>query len=105
MLKSVGASGRIITVGNPFSDMLFDRNVCWKVLRNELTVVGSWNSEFSHEGNDDWHYPLDRLEDGRIEPLKMITRRLELDGLEKVQDIMRNKRGSYGKITCVPEYA
>lgn len=34
-------------VGNPFSDMNLEKAVYWKILRNQLTVTGTWNSSFS----------------------------------------------------------
>ena len=39
--------GRVMLVGNPFSDMNLEKSVYWKILRNQLTVTGTWNSSFS----------------------------------------------------------
>ncbi len=97
-IKAVGASGKIITVGNPFSDMSFDRDVYWKILRNELTVMGTWNSSFRHEEEDDWHYVMERLAARRIRPEAMISHRLGLEDLENGLRMMRDKSEGYGKV-------
>lgn len=53
--------GKVILVGNPASEMIFQKAVYWKILRNQLTVLGTWNSSFTHSMEDDWHYAVKRL--------------------------------------------
>jgi len=93
--------GKVQLVGNPVSDMNFDRNTYWKILRNQLTVKGNWNSSFLHSPEDDWHYVLKRLEEGRIHPERYITQRLSLQELEKGLCIMRDKTEEYVKVMIV----
>lgn len=93
-----GPGGRIMLVGNPASDMTLSKAVYWKILRNQLTVFGTWNSSFTHKPDDDWHYVLDRLRDGRIAPAQVITHRLLLDELDRGLALMRDKREEYGKV-------
>ncbi|SFU65973.1 galactitol-1-phosphate 5-dehydrogenase [Butyrivibrio sp. INlla21] len=38
--------GTVVLVGNPASDMSLKREVYWKILRNQLKLVGTWNSSF-----------------------------------------------------------
>ena len=104
--------GRVMLVGNPFSDMILEKSVYWKILRNQLTVTGTWNSSFSfseeeftdrkteetEKGLDDWQYVLDRLARGRVSPSCLITHRFPLDELEKGFHIMRDKTEDYIKI-------
>ena len=78
-----GPGGRIMLVGNPASDMTLPKAVYWKILRNQLTVFGTWNSSFTHSREDDWHYVLERLGDGRIAPKQMITHRYPLEELDQ----------------------
>ena len=91
-------NGVVQLVGNSASDMLFDQNTYWKILRNQLTVKGSWNSSFTHSADDDWQYVLDRLRCGRIKPQQCITHRFALDALEKGFAIMRDKTEPYMKV-------
>jgi len=57
-VEKLNFHGVLITVGNPYSDMTLDRNIYWKILRNQLTIRGVWNSSFTGHDNDDWHYVL-----------------------------------------------
>ena len=91
-------AGGVVLVGNPASDMKLERDVYWKILRNQLVVTGTWNSSFAHEVSDDWHYVLKRLVEGRIHPEEMISHRLSLAALERGLRIMRDKTEDYGKI-------
>ncbi|MDE6405769.1 MAG: galactitol-1-phosphate 5-dehydrogenase [Lachnospiraceae bacterium] len=98
-----GPGGRIMLVGNPASDMALPKAVYWKILRNQLTVFGTWNSSFTHSPEDDWHYVLDRLEKGRIAPAQMITHRIPLEELDRGLAVMRDKREEYGKVMSVTD--
>lgn len=97
-LKVTAPGGRIQLVGNPASDISFDRETYWKILRNQLTVKGSWNSSFTHDDDDDWHYVLKRLEAGAIHPEQFISHRFGFNELNKGLDIMRNKTEDYIKV-------
>ena len=90
--------GRICLVGNQASDMGLEKAVYWKILRNQLTLTGTWNSSFTGEAADDWHYALERLAAGRIAPEKIITHKFSLEEISKGFHIMRDKREEYGKI-------
>ena len=67
-ILATAPAGKIQLVGNPASDMNFDQNTYWKILRNQLTVRGNWNSTFLHSAEDDWHYVLNLLQKGKIHP-------------------------------------
>lgn len=97
-VKLTGAAGRIMLVGNPASDMTLEKEIYWKILRNQLTLLGTWNSSYTHSKEDDWHYVLERLENHRIRPAEMITHRFPLEELDSGLEIMRDKREEYGKI-------
>lgn len=97
-ILATAPGGRIQLVGNPASDMNFDRNTYWKILRNQLTVRGNWNSTFLHSAEDDWHYVLDLLQKGKIHPEHYITQRFRLDELEKGLHIMKDKTEEYVKV-------
>ena len=67
-----------------------------------MTVKGTWNSSFTHEEEDDWHYALKRLQDKSVSPEILISHRFLLDELEKGFIIMRDKTEEYGKIMGLP---
>lgn len=121
-VNHTGPGGRVMLVGNPASDMILDRQTYWKILRNQLTLFGTWNSSFSkpfydkgadcrqlaealsygdcgdHAPEDDWQYVLDRLAAGRVHPEQMITHRYDFDGLIRGFELMREKTEEYLKI-------
>ncbi|MBR6344417.1 MAG: galactitol-1-phosphate 5-dehydrogenase, partial [Lachnospiraceae bacterium] len=83
---------------NPASDMTLEKNTYWKILRNQLTVLGTWNSSFRKAEDDDWHYCLDMMSSGRVNPEMLVTHRFTLDKLEDGLKIMRDKTEDYVKI-------
>lgn len=119
-IEHAAAAGKVTLVGNPYSDMNIEKSVYWKILRNQLTVTGTWNSSFTDAINkhpfehntyaekeipkysreDDWHYVLRRLEQKRISPADLITHRFSLDELWQGFHIMRDKTEDYVKIVA-----
>lgn len=101
--------GQIMLVGNPASDMSLSREIYWKILRNQLTLRGTWNSSFyGIDGKgDDWRYALDRLvtwsklkAEGKsiMLPHDLITHRFSLKDMNLGLDIMRTKSEEYVKV-------
>lgn len=90
--------GTVQVIGNPDGDIQLPKAVYWKILRNQLTVRGSWNSSFTHEETDDWHYVLQALKEKRIAPERLITHLLPFEQLNRGLAIMRDKSEEYVKI-------
>ncbi|GFI24036.1 galactitol 1-phosphate 5-dehydrogenase [Lachnospiraceae bacterium] len=97
-IHGTAPNGTVQLVGNPASDIHFEKNIYWKILRDQLTIKGSWNSSFLHSTEDDWHYVLDRLARWAVSPQRCITHSLALDELEKGFLMMRDKTQSYMKV-------
>lgn len=97
-VRMTGPGGRVMLVGNPASDITFPKETYWKILRNQLTVFGTWNSSFTRNRDDDWHYVLERLGERRIAPAQFITHRLPFEELERGLLVMREKKEEYGKV-------
>lgn len=100
-VRMTGPGGRVMLVGNPASDMTFPRETYWKILRNQLTVLGTWNSSFRQDAQDDWHYVLERLGERRIVPAECITHRLPFEELEQGLLVMKDKKEEYGKVMLI----
>ncbi len=92
--------GRICLVGNPHSDMTLDKNIYWKILRNQIKISGTWNSSFLGNGSetDDWHYVLERIAGDGISPERLITQRFSLDEIIRGFEIMRDRTEDYIKV-------
>jgi len=100
-VRSAAPAGRVMLMGNPYSDMKLDRDTYWKILRNQLIVTGSWNSSFTNDEEDDWHYVLRLLEEKSVSPTEIISHRFGIEDLEKGFHIMRDKSEDYVKIMGV----
>ncbi|MCI9105227.1 MAG: galactitol-1-phosphate 5-dehydrogenase [Lachnospiraceae bacterium] len=91
-------AGKVVLVGNPYSDMTLEKEVYWKILRNQLTVFGTWNSSYTREFEDDWHYVIERLDRKKIFPAAMISQRFSLENLARGLELMRDKTEDYVKV-------
>ena len=100
-LDVLAASGKLQLVGNPASDMTFDKNTYWKILRKQFVITGTWNSSFTLSEYDDWHLVMKALKLGKIEPEKIITHRLSFEELGKGFEMMRDKTERYTKVMCL----
>ena len=94
-------AGSICLVGNPYTDLHMEKAIYWKILRNQLTVTGTWNSSFTQEAADDWHYVLKRLEEGRIAPEVLISHKVSLERVGECLEMMRDKTEQYIKVLGV----
>lgn len=107
-IEAAAPSGRLILVGNPYSDMYFPRDTYWQILRKQMAVTGIWNSSFRQtssmcENPDDWNYVLNRIAEGKLRLQNLVTHRLRLPELETGLSIMRDKTEDYGKVMICME--
>ncbi len=97
-VDAAAPGGCVVTVGNPASDMTLNRDIYWKILRNQLTVKGTWNSSFTGDEKDDWHFVLDRLKNREINAKAFISHSFGLEELDKGLKLMRDKTEDYCKV-------
>lgn len=94
----VKPGGYVQLVGNPASDMELDKNTYWKILRNQITLKGTWNSSFTGSQDDDWHYVIDRLSKGTLPVEQLITGKYDMESFSEGLALMRDKSADYIKI-------
>lgn len=90
-VSSSRAGGQVVFVGNPEGDIEFEKQVYWKILRQQLTIYGTWNSSFTKEEDDDWNMTVRAVEEGKIRPSAQITHRFSFDMLQEGLEVMRDK--------------
>ncbi len=100
-LDVTAPAGKVMFVGNPASDMIIQKAVYWKILRNQMTVLGTWNSSFTHSMEDDWHYVIERLQNHRIRPEELVTHRFPLERLSDGLILMHDKLEESGKVMII----
>ena len=74
--------GRIVLVGNPKTEMSLPQKTYWRILRQELDVVGVWNSDYP----SDWDFVVQNLD--KIPTEKLITHIFKLHECQKAFDIL-----------------
>ena len=70
--------GEVLMLGIPYADMQIPRRQFEKILRNELSVHGSWNGLSAPFPGQEWHASIDYMRTGDINVTPMITKRLPL---------------------------
>lgn len=93
--------GSVCLVGNPYTNMELERQIYGKILRNQLTVTGTWNSTFTAKAEDDWYYVLKRLEKERIMPEQFISHRIPFEKLNCGLAMMNDKTEDYIKVMII----
>lgn len=106
-LTLTAQGGYVCMVGNPYTDMMLDKQSYWKILRSQLHITGTWNSSFFGSCRDvgeestDWQYALFCLSEGIITPQRIITHRYPLECVDKGLHLMRDKSEDYIKVMAV----
>ena len=85
-LAYVKARGTVIFVGNPQSDVVLDKKVYWKILRQELVIRGVWNSSYP----SDWETVLENISSLPCD--KLITHTFKLSDGMKAFDILNEAK-------------
>lgn len=99
-LDIVKKSGTIVTLGNPTTDIILNKNSYWKILRKQLSIKGTWNSRFKTLHND-WEEIIRLLENNQLELSKLITHKLPLSKLSEGLEIMRNPNIYSNKVMII----
>ena len=68
--------------GNVDSDIEFPRSLISSVLRKELNIIGTWNSNYKNK-NDDWIDSLELLRKKVVKPSKFVTEYIKVEEVEK----------------------
>jgi len=85
------ANGKILWLGNIQNDLSLDKSLVSNILRKELKIIGSWNSQFKHD-DDDWLDAIKLIEEGSVNPSKFITQLISLEELPSVLEKMYNHK-------------
>ncbi len=94
--------GRVVLTGNPYGDICLNKDVYWKILRNELTVTGTWNSSYKSSVNN-WRETVEALETGRLHIDRLITHKFPLERYKEALDTVRNPGIFSLKVMFEPE--
>lgn len=95
--------GEVVFMGIPYADITIERFYFEKIVRNELTVLGSWNAISSPFPGKEWSTTIHYMRTGQLNVKPIISHRLHLaEGPESFDSII-NRKGTYGKVLFYPE--
>lgn len=103
-LAAARRGGRVVLLGNPSADVALPVALISQILRRELTVFGTWNSDFSATGNDDdWRTVLDALAAGTLDLEALISHHLPLSQAFEALKMMASQTDFYAKVLIHPD--
>ncbi len=99
----VKKGGQVVFMGIPYEHVQVERFYFEKIVRNELTVLGSWNAISALFPGKEWTSTLQFMKTGQIDVKPLISHRMSLREGPEVFEKMINREGRYGKVLLYPE--
>lgn len=103
-LEAVTAGGRLVLMGNPTEAVSLPQDIYWEILRKELTLCGTWNSDF-RPGQNDWLESLNAMATGTINAKALISHVYPLAQVQDAFAMMKNRTAAYTKVLVGMEVA
>jgi len=90
--------GTILFLGTAHRPVTFQPEVFERILRKELTIIGSWNSYSQDFPGKEWRMILNYLQEQKLHLKPMITKVIDLDLLPKTLQAMESRQLEYLKV-------
>jgi len=97
-LRMARPLGRVVIMGNPAGDVALPQATVSQVLRRQLTIRGTWNSDFVSLPVDEWGVVLEMMDQGRIDAEAMISHRSPLSRGVDALEMMHGRRESFSRV-------
>ena len=102
-LGSAGRGGSVVFLGNPAADVTLPAALISQLMRREVSIYGTWNSDYSAAGNDDdWRTVLQTMASGMLTLAPLITHKVPLADSSDMLHKMRDKSEFYAKVLIHP---
>lgn len=95
------AFGKVVFLGNVQGDVTFPEKVVSSILRRQLTIYGTWNSNFAPALKDDWKLSLHFMGTGSLKVTPLITHRFKIEQANEAFDLIWNKKEFFNKVMFV----
>ena len=99
-VKNCKPFGEIVLVGHGKKDVIIPHENFALILRKQLKLYGTWNSDFKSDVND-WKDSISAISNGMISPEKLITHQIPLKDADRAFEIIEKNTEFYNKITVV----
>ena len=102
-LRAVNHGGTVVLLGNPIREVNLPAELISRLMRREVQIVGTWNSDYSaFDEDDDWHRALNAMATGTIDVKPLITHRVSLDAAMGALQMMKDRTAFYCKVLVQP---
>jgi len=95
--------GTVVFMGIPYGDVPIPRNHFEKIVRSELTVLGSWNAISGPYPGKEWYAALHFMQEGKIKVKPMVTHRISLEEIPETFEKIYKRDSFFGKVMVFPE--
>jgi L-iditol 2-dehydrogenase len=102
-ILACGKQGKVVLYGTAYGDVTFGEKAFAKIVREEIEVIGSWNSYSVPFPGKEWFDIIGLLEAGRLDVEPLITHRASLDEAPEIFRKLKDRSfGPYHKILFKP---
>ena len=101
-VRTVRKMGRVVLAGNVETDVILPSKTVSTILRNQLTLAGTWNSTFTSFPVDEWRTVLHFMDTGELKVEPLITHRPTLDHAADMFEMMYVKKEFFNKVMFIP---
>ncbi len=102
-LGSVRRGGSVVLLGNPIGDVTLPAPLISQLMRREVKLLGTWNSDYSTSGNDDdWRTVLQAMATNKLNLSPLITHKVSLTDSMNILKMMKNRSEFYAKVLIHP---
>ena len=102
-IQAAKPGGTLILMGNPSGDILLGQDVYWRILRQQLKIVGTWNSAYDGKNKSDWTEAVSALASGKVNVTVLISHMVRQDCLMDGLTLMKNHTEPYCKVMTIWE--
>lgn len=96
--------GRVVILGNPSADVTFPAGLLSQLMRREVNLYGTWNSQYAvYSEDDDWHTTLQAMASGQLDLLPLVTHRVPLSRAVDTLHAIRDRKGFFCKVLIHPD--
>jgi L-iditol 2-dehydrogenase len=101
--SACGRGGHVVLLGNPSADVVLPASLLSQIMRREVSVVGTWNSEYGvYTTSDDWHTALSAMASKQFNVQPLISHKVPLAQAVEMLQAMRQRQVPFVKVLIAP---
>lgn len=97
-LRTTKKQGRVLYLGTAHKEVVFPPQSFEKILRNEIKIVGSWNSYSGPYPGTEWTACIDYISQKRLDCKSLVTHEMKLESAFETIQKMQQRSFSFTKV-------